>query len=122
MKALLILSALLMGSLFAHADDSSTNNDNVVEFHIPAGTGGNPWNTFDNPVVVKVGQTLRLINDDSIVHLLHTDGAPCPHGSREFGPGETYDCVIGKVHQANADDLYDHDQGPDAQFYVQANP
>ena len=24
--------------------------------------------------------TLRIINDDTTVHILHTDGVPCPHG------------------------------------------
>lgn len=99
----------------AHADD------NVVEFHIPPGTGSNPWNTPDHPVVVQVGQILRLVNDDSISHFLHTDGSPCPHGTNRFEPGQTYDCVISSKHNSSDEDIYDHDQGPDAQFYIQAN-
>lgn len=123
MKRLVLFALMLLSPLFVQADGGTAVPDpSVVIFHIPAGTGGNPWNTYDNPIVVKVGQTLRFINDDSIVHFLHTDGAPCPHGTNEFGPGESYDCVISKPHDASADDLYDHDQGPDAQVYIQANP
>jgi hypothetical protein len=114
----LALALLATASFMAvsHADDQ------IVPFHIKAGTGDGAWNTPDNPVVVKVGQVLRLYNDDSISHFLHTDGSPCPHGSHPFAPGEYYDCVIQSAHDAGDDDLYDHDQGPDAQFYVQADP
>jgi predicted CopG family antitoxin len=46
----------------------------MVEFHIPAGTGTNPWNTRDQTVNASVGDTLRIVNDDSIPHRLHTNG------------------------------------------------
>src|SRR5665213_1023807 len=92
----------------------------IVEFHIPAGTIGQPWNTPDKPVVVHVGQTLRIYNDDSVVHFLHTEGKPCPHGTNPFNPGEFYDCVISIPYDESDQSLYDHNYGPDAQFYVQA--
>jgi len=104
---------LLLAPLFALAD--------VVEFHIPAGTGSKPWNTPDKPVEVKVGQTLRIFNDDSVVHFLHTDGKPCPHGTNPFGPGDHYDCVISLPYDESDQSVYDHNYGPDAQFYIQAN-
>ena len=100
------------------ADSTQTE---IVEFHIAAGTKDKPWNTLEKPIYVKRGQTLRFINDDSIEHFLHTFGAPCPHGSNPFGPGESYDCVISKVHNASAGDNYDHEQGPDAKVYIQAD-
>jgi hypothetical protein len=96
-------------------------SDEIVEFHIPAGTGDKAWNTLANPIMVKRGQILRLINDDSIEHFLHTNGAPCPHGSHAFKTGEFYDCAITRVHNASAGDTYDHDQGPDAQVFIQAD-
>lgn len=114
---------LISGLLFltgAHADELLPSD--VVEFHIPAGTGEGPWNSFDNPIVVKVGQTLRFVNDDSAPHRIHTDGTPCPHGSKTFATGETYDCVISSAHNSGDEDLYDHNYGPDAQIYIQANP
>jgi hypothetical protein len=114
MRVAALAFALIASPLFAQADD-------IVPFHIPAGTAGSPWNTANNPVVVTVGQTLRIYNDDSVVHFLHTPGAPCPHGTNEFGPGQYYDCVISLPHNASDDDIYDHNYGPDAQFYIQAN-
>lgn len=114
----LALVLLYVGAPTANA--ASTNAD-IVEFHIPAGTNDKPWNSLDNPIMVKRGQTLRLINNDSIEHFLHTSGAPCSHGSRAFQPGEFYDCVITKVHNASAGDNYDHEQGPDAKVYIQAD-
>jgi hypothetical protein len=110
-SSLTLMFALGAGSAFA-AD--------VVEFHIEPGTGSGPWNLFNNPVRVHVGETLRFINDDSISHFLHTDGTPCPHGTRAFKPGESYDCVITRKHKSTDQDLYDHDQGPDAQIYIEA--
>ena len=106
----------LAGSLTAGADGVK-----IVEFHIKPGTGSSAWNRSSEPIVVSVGQTLRFFNDDQIKHFIHTDGAPCPHGTREFGPGEIYDCVISKKHDASLEDIYDHNQGPDAQIFIQAN-
>ena len=84
------------------------------------GTGENAWNTPATAVHIKIGQILRIFNDDSVAHYLHTPGNPCPHGSRPFGPGQSYDCAI----QSEADSvqtfLYDHDYGTDARFYVEA--
>jgi hypothetical protein len=88
---------------------------NIVEFRIKAGTGQGPWNTQQTPIVAKVGQTIRLINDDSIQHQLHTNGRMCPHGDL-FGPGETYDC---KVQGINAGQLYDHNYERTGKVYFQ---
>src|SRR5262245_50451183 len=52
----------------------------VVEFRIAQGTGTNSWNTEETKVEVKVGDILRIINDDDVVHRLHTDeDRPCAH-------------------------------------------
>ncbi len=117
------LFLVIAGSFAAGAESIElvATTDAVVEFHILSGTGSAAWNKFNAPIVVSVGDTLRFVNDDSIAHYLHTDGSPCSHGSRMFGPGETYDCVISKKHNASDEDLYDHNQGPDAQVYIQAN-
>src|SRR6185295_125924 len=84
----LLLSSLAFALCFAAAPsvNADSSQGEVVEFHIPAGTIDKPWNTLENPIKVKVGQTLRLINDDSIDHFLHTNGSPCTHGSNAFGP------------------------------------
>ena len=95
---------------------------NVVEFRIKAGTGLKAWNEAGSPVRVKVGDILRIINDDDISHFLHTSGSPCPHGTHPIKPGESYDCPVASPHDARRGDIYDHDGGPDAPFYVQAEP
>ena len=101
-------------------DPAAAGDPNVVVFRIAPGTGQGEWNQAGEVLTLQVGQTLRLVNDDTIVHRLHTGGAPCPHGTN-FGPGETYDCVITRTldptRQAN---LYDHNAGQSATFYIEA--
>ena len=93
----------------------------VVEFHIPAGTGKKPWNTRQTTVEVKVGQTLRLINDDVTKHRMHTnDGKPCAHAPANLEKGTQYDCVVTQVADPDVDLCYDHNVGPSARFYVRA--
>ena len=53
----------------------------LVAFHIPVGTGTQAWNTPATAVLAKVGDTLRIVNDDVVPHRPHTGGdeAPFPH-------------------------------------------
>lgn len=112
---------LLLAGLFLFLGSAGVRAaDDVVEFHIAKGTGKNPWNTRETVVEVKVGQTLRLINDDDITHYLHTPGRPCGHGKNPFKAGETYDCVVSGVADPDKDVLYDHQFGPTSRFYVRA--
>jgi hypothetical protein len=104
------------------APPAPPKDPNIVEFRIRAGTGTQPWNTQNEMVVAKVGQTIRIINDDTVTHRLHTNGAPCPHGSN-FGPGESMDCVVTRAFDGAArGPLYDHIVGESAAFYVTATP
>ena len=83
---LITLSSFAIADIDDSFDDSfDANADDVVEFHIVKGTGNKPWNTKETAVEVKVGQTLRIINDDNAPHYLHTPGRPCSHGSGPFG-------------------------------------
>lgn len=106
----------------ATGSSANTNNNNssgderVVEFRIKPGTGSGAWNTQDAPVNLKVGQVLRIINDDTIRHRLHTDGAPCPHGNN-IAPGQSEDCVISRPF--NGGNLYDHNNL--GKFYIRAS-
>ena len=95
----------------------------VVEFHIEAGTGKGPWNAQADTLVVKVGQTVHVVNDDTVVHRLHTNGAPCPHGPN-FAPGATFDCVASKAFDpaGPAGPVYDHIAGTSAQFWLKVVP
>jgi hypothetical protein len=92
----------------------------TIEFRIPVGTGTGSWNTRDNPVVVTIGDTLHIVNDDTIRHRLHTDGKPCPHGP-EMLPGGSFDCAITRSIDPDSDgSLYDHYVGPSAKFWIKA--
>jgi hypothetical protein len=97
---------------------------NLVTFAIVAGTGTNAYNQKATPVVVKVGQTLRITNNDTVVHQIHSGGAPFPHGD-PIAPGATVNYTI--VAASNIANLtqapnYDHVAGQAAMFWIQANP
>lgn len=94
--------------------------EDIVEFHIAKGTGQGPWNTRATLVTVKVGQVLRIVNDDDIAHTLHTFGRPCDHQGAESRPGEFYDCEITTTADPDVDLMYDHFFGASSRFYVKA--
>lgn len=83
---------------------SPTSELGIKELHIPAGTGNKAWNTRGTPMVARVGDTIRIFNDDTTTHRLHTNGRPCQHGN-DIRPGQSSDCVV----QSQFDgELYDH--------------
>lgn len=91
----------------------------IIEFHIPAGLGGQAWNTPETVLVAKVGDTLRLINDDSVSHRLHTDGAPFPHSQDDIFPGQSADFVLVTPFDPAVDgSLHDHNFGSAAKFWI----
>lgn len=94
------------------AGATGTPGSNIVEFHIVSGTGRQPWpnQSKENPIIVPVGGTLRIINDDPTAkHSLHADGAPCGHGPFEgIKLGGYYDCVIKKPFTTTRRETYDH--------------
>ena len=94
----------------------------VVEFRIAPGTGSNPWNSFDNPVRVRVGQILRVHNDDSRAHTIHAGGSPFKHGPR-IDPGGFRDHPVLRPHQPvdGSPQVYDHNVGRGAPFWVVAD-
>lgn len=104
-------------------DLCGTSNSVRVVFRIPAGTAVNAWNSMMSPVVVYVGQTLRICNDDSVSHQLQTTGSPCAAQATPMAKGQFYDCSIANVTALNAttqvyDGLYNQVVGPSAPFYV----
>lgn len=101
----------------SNTQDTTSNTDvqRVVEFRIRSGTGSGTWNTQNAPVNLKVGQILRIINEDTIRHRLHTDGAPCPHGN-DIPPGGSEDCVISRPFTSG--NLYDHNNL--GRFFIRA--
>lgn len=99
--------------------DPTAPDPDRVDFRIRAGTGTGAWNAAASPVVVFVGQTLRIFNDDNIAHRLVTPGQPCASPASDTAPNGYGDCVIGSAHAANATDLHDKN-GTSAVFYVYA--
>ncbi|MES2963672.1 MAG: hypothetical protein V4760_07255 [Bdellovibrionota bacterium] len=95
-----------------------TGDPNIIEFRIRTGTGTGVWNTVGTPAVAFVGQTLKVINDDTIQHQMHTNGTPCPHQPNPMAPNAFYNCVLAAAHSPTATDLYDHIVGTSASFYL----
>jgi len=89
----------------------------VVEFRIPAGTGSQPWNTSLTPVSATVGEVLRIVNDDSVAHRLHTNGVPFPHAANDIPPGGSAEFRLEHPF-AGSTPLYDHDFGSAAEFWI----
>jgi hypothetical protein len=85
--------------------DTENSEAKIIEFRIKAGTGNGAWNNSETQINAKVGQIVRIINDDNVTHRFHTNGAPCPHGN-DIQPGKSEDCKIGKPYSGSP--LYDH--------------
>ena len=85
-----------------------------VEFRIRRGTGAGAWNTKATEVVVKLGRRFTIFNDDDVVHQLHSNGAPCQHGS-EIQPGQSETCTPSQAFGGEPP-LYDH--GSEGKFYI----
>jgi hypothetical protein len=101
-------------------DPAANGDKNIVVFRITSGTGSDAWNSESTIVDVKIGQTLRFVNDDSITHRLHTNGAPCAHGAT-FAAGQSFDCKISAVFDATkTGPLYDHIVGESAEVWIRA--
>lgn len=95
---------------------------NVVEFHIPPGTGRHPWNVREDIVTARVGDILRLINDDDVPHRLHTPGTPFPHPATDIEPGQSVDQVLLTPFEPGTTPLFDHGFGSAAVFWLRVLP
>jgi hypothetical protein len=92
----------------------------TVVFRIPSGTGQRAWNDGSSRVIAKVGDTLRIVNDDSVGHRLHTAGRPFPHPETDIFPGGSADFVLQTTFDPSADGpLTDHAQGSQALFFIE---
>lgn len=100
--------------------DQSRFTYGIVDFHILAGTGSGAWNSPTDPVLAYVGETVRFFNDDTIAHRLHSPGVPGPHWGSDLYPGNTWDWLVTTACTCttNPPQLYDHNQGPTAGFYI----
>lgn len=104
-------------------DACSSPPSTRVIFRIPAGTAANAWNSTASPLVVYVGQTLRICNDDTTAHQLRTAGTPCASQAAPMAKSGSYDCVIANATGVNAttgvfNGMYDNIAGVNATFNV----
>jgi len=91
----------------------------VVEFHIPRGVAAGPWNTREQMIQARVGDTLRLVNDDTVPRRLHTSGSPFPHPDADIMPGQAEDLVLLTPFDPGINQpLHDHVHGLAAQFWI----
>lgn len=92
----------------------------VITFSIASGVGTGSWNTSASPVLAFVGQTLRITNNDTVAHQMHTSNdVPCPHQPAKSATGEFYDCLIANEHlNIMAGDIYEHLVGSQSPFFI----
>lgn len=91
----------------------------LVVFRIPAGTGAGDWNTAETTVRARVGDTLRVVNGDSVPHRLHTDGAPFPHPQGDIPAGGSEDLLLESPHDSGPEPpLYCHTHGSTSEFWL----
>ena len=70
-----------------------------------------------------VSNTLRIFNDDSVPHRLHTAGIPFPHPNADIAPGQSAAFVLQAPFDATVSEpLHDHAGGPTAQFWILVRP
>lgn len=104
--------------LFLFATLATAGASERVEFHIAKGTGDASWNSPETTVKLKIGDTLRIVNDDDVVHRLHTFGRPCAHQPADSQPGDFYDCELSTTADPRVDTLYDHNFGVKSRFFL----
>ena len=92
----------------------------TVEFRIKAGTGKGDWNTRATMVTLKVGDTLKFVNDDAVAHALHTeDDIPFKHTKAIRPHGGVCNTKILAVYDSQATGpLHDHESS--GVFWIKA--
>jgi hypothetical protein len=74
-------------------------------------------------VAAHVGDVLRIVNDDTVPHRLHTDGAPFPHRTADIPPSQSADYVLqAPVQPGDGHVPYDHDIGRSGGFGSPSDP
>lgn len=114
-------STILARELQVEPDNPAAN---IVEFHIKHGTGNRPWNTVEETITAKVGNILRIVNDDTVPHRPHTSGVPFPHPAADIPPGGHADYLLQSPFPSASgvmEALYDHAFGQAAQFWIRVD-
>ena len=94
----------------------------TVVFHLRR-QGNSIWNDGSSMVVARVGDTLRIVNDDNQPHRFHTAGRPFPHPGSDIFPGQTADFVLQTTYDPDAEGpIVDHQLGPQAVLWIRVDP
>jgi hypothetical protein len=97
----------------------SVAEEKLVVFTIKAGTGAGDWNTEDTKVVADVGDTLRVVNKDSMTHGPQTEGDPFPDPTSNIPPLSKADYVLESAFDGT---LHCAVHGPSSQFWITVSP
>jgi hypothetical protein len=73
-------------------------------------------------VTARVGDILRLVNDDDVPHRLHTANDPLPHPTSDLAPGQSIDEVLLTPFEPGTTPLFDHGFGSAATFWLRVLP
>jgi hypothetical protein len=91
----------------------------TIVFRIPALTGPRAWNIRERMLVARKGDTLQIINDDTVPHQLHTSGGPFPHSGTAIRPGLGEEFLLETTYDpVQQGPLYDHLYGQQAEFWL----
>lgn len=109
-----------------HSDDNETNTEvpvgpptsNLVTYTIVNGHGSAPWGSLSNPIRGVVGQVLRIINNDSSNHQIHTAGNPFNH-TEGIGSNTMMDFTLLRPITTTSitPSTYEHNFGPSSPIY-----
>jgi hypothetical protein len=90
------------------------SDGNTVAFHIAPGTGNKDWNSSNNPIRVKRGMVIKIVDDDPNAmpaHSMHTFGQPCPHPLGTVSAGGNQ-CVVSQTAPMGIQQgVFDHNGG-----------
>ena len=99
-----------------------------VLFKIAAGTGSGAWNSRDTMIVARKGDTLQIMNDDTVTHqlytsggvfALHTIGGVSGQPGTDIRPGMGEEFLLETTYDpVQQGPLYDHRYGEQAQFWL----
>ncbi len=93
----------------------------LVVFKIKSGTSSGAWNTEASTVDARVGDTLRITNNDMMAHRPHTEGDPFPNpgASESIEPGESRDYVLETAYDSSpGHTLYCAIHGQASHFWI----
>lgn len=104
-------------------DSGPVVDPNLVVYEIQPGTASQAWGTASNPITAKVGQTLRVVNKDSVVHRIHTGGKPFNHTNNiAAGASADFKLVQAITTKAVGPETYEHNYGTNSPIFFNITP